>query len=94
MKDHKPTTDFLAVILIGTGSVWGRDSDKETAIKNALRSYKRDAGTIFKISKGDDVVVNVVDVFPHDEVTWDHSGFAAGSEKIDRPIEQVHREVP
>lgn len=48
----KRTTDYLCVILVGTGSCWGRSAGKEEAIKLALRAYKQDAGSIFKIRKG------------------------------------------
>lgn len=90
----KRTTDYLAVILVGVGSCWGRSPDKEAAVKNALRIYKKDAGSMFKIRKGDKVVVNVVEVSPHDEVSWETDGLWADGEKLDRKIEQEHRIVP
>jgi hypothetical protein len=76
------------------GSCWGRSPDKEKAIKNCLHAYKQDAGTIFKIAKGDEVVVNVVDVSPHNQVWWDNRGVWVGEEKLDRKIEQINRSVP
>jgi hypothetical protein len=87
-------TDYLAVILVGVGSCWGRSPNKEMAIKNCLRAYKQDAGSIFKIAKGDEVIVNVIDVAPHDEVSWDNRGIWVGDQKLERKIEQVHRSVP
>jgi hypothetical protein len=91
------THDYLAVILVGGGSAWGRDPDKETAIKTALRIYKKDWGKVFVIKKGDEVVVNVMDVHPHDEITFDHQGWWAkvgdDYERLDRKIEYVHRSV-
>jgi hypothetical protein len=93
----KPTTDYVAVILVGGGSAWGRHSKKETAIKTALEVYKKDWGKVFVIRKGDEVVVNVIDVHPHNEVNWDHQGWWAkvgdGYEKLERKIEHVHRSV-
>jgi len=86
--------DYLAVILVGVGSTWGRSPDKEKAIKTALRVYKQDAGSVFVIKKGDPVTVNVVDVAPHDEVWWDNRGVYAGDQKLDREIERVDRVVP
>jgi len=95
---HEPTTDYLAVILVGGGSAWGRHSDKEKAIKTALRIYKQDWGKVFVIKKGDDVVLNVMDVHPYNEVTFDHRGWWVkdGDEYklLDRKIEHVNRSVP
>ena len=48
----QPKPDYLAVILVGGGSAWGRSHSKDEAIKNALRAYKRDWGTLFKIGQG------------------------------------------
>ena len=89
-------TDYLAVILIAGGSSWGRHPDKAKAIKAALRIYKADWGKLFKIRKGDEVVVNVVDVFPHNEVRFGDRGFWIGDsdEKLDRKIEHVTAMVP
>ena len=93
----KSVHDYLAVILVGGGSAWGRAPEKEIAIKNALRSYKRDWGKVFKINKGQSVVINVMDVHPHDEITFDHQGWWAKVgdeyERLDRKIEYVHRDV-
>ena len=86
--------DYLAVILVGVGSCWGRSPNKETAIKTALRVYKQDAGSVYKIRKGDEVIVNVIDVAPHNEVHWTNRGVFVGDERLDRQIEQVHRSVP
>jgi hypothetical protein len=83
------STDYLAVIMVGVGSCWGRSPDRSAAIKNAIRAYKQDAGSIFKISKGDEIIVNVVDVAPHNEVWWDSRGIWVGEERLDRKIEQV-----
>lgn len=87
--------DYLAVIFIAGGSSWGRSPKKEEAIKNAVRIYKSDWGKLFKIKRGDNVVVNVLDVFPHDQVAWDSRGFWTGDdEKLDRKVEIINRIVP
>jgi hypothetical protein len=88
------TPDYLAVIWMGLWSCWGRDPSKEKAIKMALSYYKREGGSVFKIKKGDEVTVNVVDIAPHDEVWWDGRGFWVGEEKLDRKIEPITRTVP
>ena len=85
------THDYIAIILIGCGSCWGRDKDKETAIKTAVRVYKRDAGSIFKIKKGDQVKINIIDVYPHDEVRWDDLGIWLDGQKLEKPVEVVTR---
>jgi len=94
----QPKPDYLAVILVGGGSAWGRSHSKDEAIKNALRAYKRDWGTLLKIAKGDQVVLNVLDVAPHDQVSWDHQGWwgkvGDDYEKLDRKIEHIERRVP
>lgn len=91
------THDYLAVILIAGGSAWGRSPDKQAAIKNCLKVYKQDWGKLFKIRKGDVVSINVIDVHPHGDVTWDHQGWWAkvGDEYklLDRKVEHVHATV-
>jgi hypothetical protein len=82
-------TDYLAVIFIGAGSCWGRDKNRDTAVKAAIRVYRSDVGSIYKIRKGDKIVVNVLDVAPHDEVRWTDHGFFVGDDKLDRKIEHV-----
>lgn len=88
------TTDYIATILIGGGSSYGRSHDKEEAIKTCLRIFKADWGKMFGIKKGAPVTVNVVDVFPHNEVAWDPRGFWVGDEPLTRKIEKIERRVP
>jgi hypothetical protein len=85
--------DYLAVILVGGGSVYGRAANRERAIANAIKIYKSDIGEILEIKRGDEVVVNVIDVAPHDEIDWDYTGFYVGQMKIDRPVEIVRRSI-
>lgn len=88
-KEH----DYLAVILVGGASAYGRAANRERAIANAIKIYKSDIGEILEIKRGDRVVVNVIDVTPHDEISWDATGFYAGQMKIDRPVEIVRRTI-
>jgi len=89
-----PTTDYLAIILCGGGSAWGRSPDKAEAVKGALKVYKRDWGSLFKITKGDEVKINIVDVYPHDEVSWGSDGFYADGAKITPKVEHLTALVP
>ena len=92
--------DYLAFILIGAGSSYGRATDKETAIKEALRSL-RDWKHLYKVSDVD-VVLNVVDVQGYDRVTFAYDGVfgvpeatpGAKGQRIDREIERVERRRP
>jgi hypothetical protein len=90
------THDYLAVILIGTGSSWGRAPVKEEAVQNAIRNY-RDWGVYYKVADTD-VIVNVVDVGGFDVVSWDDRGVYGKrdgeSVKLDRPIEQQLHHTP
>jgi hypothetical protein len=91
-------TDYLAIILIGGGSSWGRSPDKEEAIKLALRNY-RDWGGHFDIW-GKEVTLNVIDVKGYDHVHWGSypDGWLHGvseatgeDEVINRTNEQITR---
>jgi hypothetical protein len=94
-------TDYLAVISIGAGSSFGRASDKEEAIKLAIRNY-RDWDHLFVVSDTD-VVLNVVDVQGYGQCSWGAypGGWLYGTneatgkhEKIDRPVEHITRRTP
>jgi hypothetical protein len=98
MGTQPTATDYLAIIPIGTGSSWGRASNKETAITNALRSLK-DWDVYFDVSEIE-VTVNVIDVQGYSTVVWDNRGVhgtneATGKdEAINRHIEHVQRSTP
>lgn len=103
MTAHKraAATDWLAVILIGGGSSFGRDPDKERAIDIAIRNY-RDWDHLFIVSDRD-VTLNVVDVIGYGNLSWGAypDGWLRGiseatgkDEKITRPVEQVIRRTP
>lgn len=94
-------TDYLAIIPIGGGSSWGRSSDKEEAIANAIRSFK-DWDCYFKVANIE-VTVNVVDVTGYGECHWGSypDGYLHGTneatgerEAIKRPFEHVKRTTP
>jgi len=80
---------YLAVILIGGGSSWARMESKENAIKTVCKILKQDWGKYYKLNKGSDVSVTVVDVDGYDDIYWDYDGFFYKNEdgsrgKIDR----------
>jgi hypothetical protein len=93
--------DFIAIILIGGGSSYGRAPDKETAIKHALRSLRDWAG-LFKVD-GVEVGINVVDVTGYGDLYWGSypngwlhgtNGETGEEEVIDRPVETVKHFTP
>lgn len=91
-------TDYIAFILVGAGSAWGRSSDKEEAINNALKQL-RGWDKYFEVYDVD-VHINVIEVSGYDDVIWDDFGIhgkrtdASDYEKIDRPVEKVIRRTP
>jgi hypothetical protein len=91
-------SDYLAYILIGGGSAWGRSESREAAISFAIKSLK-DWNTYYDVSDKE-VTVCVIDVSGYDEVVWEYndvSGKKPGAkkfEKIDRPIEREKRQTP
>lgn len=84
--------DYLAVIMLPGGSSWGRSSDKEEAINNAVKSV-RDWKHLFKVSNVE-VTVNVVDVTGYNEVVWSDIGWYRDGEKFKPVIEKVKRTTP
>jgi len=93
--------DYFAIILIGGGSSWGRAPDKETAIKNAVRSL-RDWSVYYDVSNIE-VTINVIDVTGYASVdaaagrpNWLHgTNEATGNyEPIERPVEVIKRTTP
>lgn len=101
INTHTEAHDYLAVILIGGGSSWGRSPDKETAIKNAIASL-RDWEVYFDVSNYE-ATVNVIDVRGYSKCSW--GGYPGGwmhgtneatgdDEAIKRPVEVVKRMTP
>jgi hypothetical protein len=93
--------DYLAVILIGGGSSYGRAPDKEKAIAFAVRAL-RDWNRLFDVSNVD-VVVNVIDVQGYSDCQWGGhpDGWMRGKseatgeyEPIKRIAETVTRRTP
>lgn len=93
--------DYLAIILIGGGSSWGRSPDKEDAISNAIAALK-DWDDFFDVS-GVEVNINVIDVIGYSDCSW--GGYPGGwmhgkneatgmDEAIKRPIEKIKRMTP
>jgi len=101
MQTQTETADYLAIILIGGGSSWGRSPDKETAISNAIKSLK-DWNSLFDVSDIE-VTINVTDVQGYSQCSWGghHDGWIHGTnqatgedEAIKRPVEVVKRQTP
>jgi hypothetical protein len=93
--------DYLAVILIGGGSSWGRAPDKEEAIKRAMKALKE--WTIYFDLSNIEVGINVIDVAGYSDCRWGSNpdGWLHGTntktgkdEAIKRPIELVKRTTP
>lgn len=92
--------DYLAFILIGGGSCWGRSPDKEEAIQNAMKSLK-DWDRYYEVYDVD-VRINVIDVTGYAQVWWDDDGIFGQRkgeedpqpEKITNPIERITRRTP
>lgn len=103
LKETKMTEaahDYLAFILIGAGSSYGRSPRKEEAIKTAIQSLG-DWRHLFKVDDVD-VTINVVDVNGYDTVLWGPDGIFGvpegqphtKHERVVAPIEKVTRHTP
>lgn len=82
--------DYLAFVLIGGGSSWGRSPNKEIAIDNCMRSL-RDWETYFKI-EGQTMKVNVMDVDGYDTVVWEGRG-VFGKNPGDEKMTKLERDI-
>jgi hypothetical protein len=92
-------TEYIAFVLIGAGSTWGRSKDKEEAITEALNQLRGWDQYYDVYDK--DVRVNIMDATGYDEVSWDDNGMYGTREggdgkyeNIDRPIERITRRAP
>ena len=92
-------TEYIAFILIGAGSTWGRSKDKEEAITEALNQLRGWDQYYDVYDK--DVRVNIMDATGYDEVSWDDDGMYGKREggdgkyeNISRPIERITRRSP
>lgn len=74
----KPQHDYIAVVLIGSGSSHGRSSDKEKAITYCKR-YLKDWESLFKL-KGERLFMRIIDVIGYGAVQWDERGFHGKNE--------------
>src|SRR5215467_6173381 len=86
--------DYIAVIAVGCAGAWARDVSKEQVIKRVARIFKHDFSQFYKLTKGVDITINVIDVTGFTSVCWDESGFYVGTDietgvRIDRQIEKV-----
>lgn len=78
-------SDFLAIILIASGSSHARGPDKEDCISRVQRIFVDDWSSLFDVS-GKEATIGVYDVTGFDEVYWDHRGVHSG-DKTFEPIE-------
>lgn len=86
--------DFLAIILVGTGSSYARGPDRQDCIDRVKRIVVSDWSSLFDL-KGKEATVNVVDVTGHDKVWWDSRGVhVEGQPDLALPIEQVRVTLP
>lgn len=68
--------EWLAIIIgpYGGGS-WARGRDMDVQIKRVCKIFKSDWKTLFKLPKGQEVKVVILDVTDRDHVYWDDFGF-------------------
>lgn len=86
-------SDYLAVIMLPGGSSWGRDADKETAIKKAIKRV-RDWRDLYQVSDKE-VTVNVTDVEGYDDIHWNDLGEWYADGKLFKPVfEKIKRRTP
>lgn len=85
-------SDYLAIITLPYGNCWGRNPDKEKAIKDAIRQLKG-WGSYLKVADID-INIDVMDVHGHKEVYWDNFGFMADGKKFTPVMELVTRRTP
>jgi hypothetical protein len=45
------THDYIAIVLLGGGSSWARNSNPETAIKKVVNAVQNDWGQIFNMKR-------------------------------------------
>jgi len=84
--------DYLAVITVNGVGSWARETDREKAIKNAIRRFKADFNTYFKLEKGKVINIDVLDVTGQDTVWWDDRCFYTKNDKpFDGPVERIER---
>jgi len=85
--------DYLAVInVMGVGS-WFRGPDREKAIKNVVRTFKRDFKNYFKLERGKPVTINVVEITGtgSGKVSWDDFGFHTHDKETLIAVETVQQ---
>lgn len=86
--------DYIAVIAVGVAGAWARDEDKDQVVKRVARIFRHDFRQFYKLTKGAEITINVIDVTGYTSVCWDESGFYVGTDietgkRIDRKIERV-----
>ncbi len=79
--------DYLAIVLIGGGSSFGRHSDPDEVVSLATEFLVSDWGHLYKLD-GVEVKVNLYDVTGNDQVWWDDCGVHSATE-AEYPIQTL-----
>jgi hypothetical protein len=66
-------SDYLAIALIGAGSSYGRDPNKDAAVARCKKIVEQDWAFMFDLH-GKTCTINVYDVTGHDDLFWDDRG--------------------
>ena len=79
--------DYLAIVLIGGGSSYGRGPTEDEAVKLATTYLVSDWKHLYNLS-GAEVKVNLYEVTGNDQVWWDDCGVHADNE-AEHPIKTL-----
>lgn len=79
--------DFLAIVLIGAGSSYGRASTEDEAVRLATNCLVSDWSHLYNLI-GAEVKVNLYEVTGNDQVWWDDCGVHADNE-AEHPIKTL-----
>lgn len=82
--------DYLAIILIGGGSSYGRADSEDEAVSRAITALY-DWSHLYQID-GAEVTVNLYDVTGNDQLWWDDCGVHADRE-ADFPITTLEMRI-
>jgi hypothetical protein len=85
--------DYLAVINCGGAGSWARESDKEKAIKNVIRLFRKDFKNYVKLEKGKSLNIDVVEVTGtgSGNVRWDDRSYYTDDKETIIAVETVKR---
>jgi hypothetical protein len=86
-------SDYLAVITVSGVGSWARDPNRERAIKDVVRLFKRDFKSYFKLPRGKEINIDVVSITGNGsgKVSWDDFGFHTHDKETLIAVETVQR---